>query len=177
MPDETPKPLMPKRPKPLTKKQKAAEANAEHDCALLTVIEKACVLISIEKDQETAADKLGMTLTEVKEIMDSAPVRVYLNKLQEAEMRELAKLKVRRYRKVGIDRTAIEQRLFDLMMTDPSETKGSIEGQVKAAAALADKFGYAGKVDPLAGKSPEELKAIVRKGNTLLLEGNPQQLQ
>jgi hypothetical protein len=113
-----------------------------------------------------------MSLSEVKEILDSAPVQLYLEKIQRDETRELAKVKVRRYRKVGITRTAIEERLMELMMLDPSETKGNIDGQVKAAAALADKFGYAGKADPLAGKSPAELKDIVRKGHSLLIEGN-----
>ena len=180
MPDETPKPILPKRPynrKPvtgrtLTKKEKAAEADVEHESTLLTMEEKACVLISVEKDQESAAIELGMSLVEVKEIMDSAPVRLFLAKLQEKELVELAKVKVRRYRKVGITRGAIESRLYDLMMTDPADTKGNIDGQVKAAAALADKFGYSKAEDPLAGKSPDELKAIVRKGHTLLLEGN-----
>jgi hypothetical protein len=180
MPDETPKPILPKRPynrKPvtgrtLTKKEKAAEADVEHECLLLTTEERACALISVEKDQESAAIQLGMSLSEVKEILDSAPVQLYLEKIQRDETRELAKVKVRRYRKVGITRTAIEERLMELMMLDPSETKGNIDGQVKAAAALADKFGYAGKADPLAGKSPAELKDIVRKGHSLLIEGN-----
>lgn len=184
MPDETPKPILPKRPynrkpapdpaavKPLTKKEQSKIKDVEHDSTLLTMEEKACVLISVEKDQESAAHQLGMTLGEVKKIMDSAPVRLFLQKLQEQEMVELAKVKVRRYRKVGISRTAIEERLFELMMLDPDKTKGNIDGQVKAAASLADKFGYAGKVDPLAGKSPAEMEELVRQGHALLSKGS-----
>lgn len=170
MPDETLKPQMPKLPYTKRTAKKTVE-EIEHDCSMLTVIEKACVLIAIERDPESAALKLDMTLEEVKTIMDSAPVRLYLAKLQEKELTELARLKVRKYRELGINRARIEQRLMELGMLDPSETKGNIEGQVKALNTLADKFGHAKTDDPLAGKSPDELKAIVRKGHTLL-EGN-----
>jgi hypothetical protein len=183
MSDETPKPLMPKRPyakvqgepaepKPLSKKTgKRKTEDAEQESCLLTVEEKACVLISVEQSPEVAAMQLNMTVEEVKTILDSAPVRVFLQRLQDQEMVELAKVKVRRYRKVGISRTAIEERLFDLMNMDPEKTKGNIDGQVKAAAALADKFGYAGKVDPLAGKSPAELEEIVKQGHGIIAKG------
>jgi hypothetical protein len=170
MPDET-KPQLPKRPYKKNTPKKTVD-QIEHDCSMLTVIEKACVLIAIEKDPESAAIKLDMTIEEVRTIMDSAPVRLYLAKLQEKELTELARLKVRKYRELGINRAKIEQRLMELAMMDPSETKGNVDGQVKALAVLADKFGYAKQEDPLAGKSPDELKLIVRKGHALLLEGN-----
>ena len=172
MPDETPTPILPKRPvrrKPFARQPKSKDV--EHDCSMLTVEEKACVLLSVEKDPESAAIKLNMTLEEVQAIMNSAPVKLYLLKLQEKELTELARLKVRKYRQLGINRGAIEARLMEIAMLDPSETKGSVDGQVKALTALADKFGYAHDEDPLAGKSPDELKAIVRKGHTLLIEG------
>lgn len=169
------KPQMPKRPytrKPKQPVRTPKSDDVEHDCSMLTVEEKACVLISIEKDPESAAIKLNMTLEEVQAIMASPAVKVYLSKLQEKEMTELARLKVRKYRQIGLSRGRIEERLMELAMLDPSETKGNVDGQVKALAVLADKFGYAKAEDPLAGKSPDELKAIVRKGHTLLLEGN-----
>lgn len=171
MSEDSTKPQIPKRPYGKRTAKKTVE-EIEHDCSMLTVIEKACVLIAIEKDPESAALKLDMTMEEVRIIMDSAPVKLYLAKLQEKELTELARLKVRKYRELGINRAKIEQRLMELAMLDPSETKGNVDGQVKALTALADKFGYSKTEDPLAGKSPDELKAIVRKGHTLLLEGN-----
>ena len=179
MPEDTAKPKMPRRPsarkpaeaKPLRKQDKNHIDDVEFDCSILTMEEKACVLIAIEKDKESAAIDLGMTIRQVEEIMDSPQVRLYLQKLQAEELVQLAKLKVRSYRKVGISRSAIEQRLYELMMMDPDKTKGNIDGQVKAAAALADKFGFASEKDPLAGKSPEELKGIVQRGYKLI-EGN-----
>jgi hypothetical protein len=170
MPDETVPPL-PKRPYKRKEPKKTPE-EVEHEAMLLTVQEKACVLIAIEQNEGEAAIRLGLSLEEVREILASAPVKLYLAKLQEAEMHEIARWKARKFRQVGITRTAVEERLMTLAMMDPLETKGTIDGQVKALAALADKFGYAKADDPLAGKSPDELKAIVRKGHTLLLEGN-----
>lgn len=171
MPDETQPSPLPKRP--YTKKTPKKTVDLiERDCTLLTMEEKACILIAVEKDQETAALKLDMTLDEVKAIMASAPVKLFLAKLQEKELEELAKVKVRKFRQLGISRTKIEERLFELAMMDPEHTKGNVEGQVKALSVLADKFGYAKAEDPLAGKSPDELKAIVRQGHSLLLEGN-----
>jgi hypothetical protein len=172
MSDETPRPQIPKRPR---KAPKQTPEEIEADCLMLTTIEKAIGLLLSEQerpDYEAIAAKLHRTVAEVIEVADSAPIKLFLQKLQREEIAELAKLKVRKFRRVGVNRGAIEERLYDLMMMDPSETKGSIDGQVKAAAALADKFGFAKQEDPLAGKSPDELKAIVRKGHTLLLEGN-----
>src|ERR1700744_4041227 len=99
MPEETPKPQMPKRPYTKKTPKKTVE-EIEHDCSMLTVIEKDCVLIAIEKDPESDALKLDMTLKEVRTIMDSAPVKLYLAKLQEKELTELARLKVRKYREL-----------------------------------------------------------------------------
>ena len=170
MPDETPKPIMPKRPK----KAKPTPAYVENESLTLTTKEKACAVLVCEMetpDYQVIADRLHMTLDDVVQIINSPAFKHFLMKQQDADIAAMAQLRVRNLRQHKIHRGAIEQRLFDLMMMDPSQTKGSIDGQVKAAAALADKFGFAKQEDPLAGKSPDELKAIVRKGHTLL-EGN-----
>jgi hypothetical protein len=177
MPDETPKLLMPKRPR---KAPKQTPEEIEQECLLLTTMEKAIALLLSEQekpDYELIAAKLHTTIAEVSAIVDSAPMKLYLQKLQDKELIELARLKVRKYRQLGINRGSIEARLMDLAMMDPSETKGNIDGQVKALAALADKFGYANKEDPLAGKSPAELEAILVKGHSRLIEGRTNGIQ
>lgn len=176
MPDETTSPQIPKRPYKRREPKQTPE-EVEHNCSMLTVIEKACVLIAVEKDPESAALKLDMTVEEVKEIMERAPVKLFLAKLQEKELVELARLKVRKFRQIGLSRGKIEERLFELAMMDPEMTKGNVEGQVKALSVLADKFGYANKEDPLAGKTPAELEAIVTSGHSRLIEGRTRGVQ
>jgi hypothetical protein len=182
MSDETQKPLMPKRPytkrvedpavpKPLKKMGSRKTADVEHQSTLLTMQEKACALLAIEKGVELAAHHLDMTPTEVQKILDSEPVRFLLKEMQHEELVQLSKKKIKNYTAAGITRTSIEQRLFELMNLEPERTKGNIDGQVKAASALADKFGYAGKEDPLAGKSPAELEEIVRQGHGIIAKG------
>ena len=168
MPDD--KPIMPKRPYK-RRESKKTEAQVEQECLTLTTREKACALLVCEMDPpnyEVIAAKLRMTLTEVMEIVDSPAMKRFLVKQQDADIAAFAQMRVRKLRQDNITRGSIEQRLYELMMLDPKDTKGSIDGQVKAAAALADKFGFSKEEDPLAGKSPDELKAIVRKGHTLL---------
>jgi len=181
MSDETPRPIMPKRPyvaakaaepavvKPLSRKTgKRKIKEIEEESYLITMEEKACALLSVERGVDFAAKTLKISPEEVNAILDSPPVRWFMKELQREDLINLSKERVKNLRKVGITRTAIEERLMELMMLDPDRTKGNIDGQVKAAAALADKFGYAGKEDPLAGKSPAELEAMVHQGAALL---------
>lgn len=183
------KPLMPRRPvsasapmrpvkerkpaklKPLRKKDLAHPEQVEADCLALTVEEKACAIICIERDKESAAIELKMSLAEVQEIMDSAPVRLFLKKMQDEEIVELAKTKVRRMRRLNICRATIEQRLMELAMMDPEKTKGSVDGQVKALNTLATRFGYGKESDPTDNMTPEELQRLV-VNKAKFIEGN-----
>ena len=190
MPEDSTKPIMPRRPagfdpslrpaekrkpeklRPLKAKDRKKDPEiTEAECLALTEIEQACAIICIEKDKETAAIQLKMSLTEVNEVMDSAPVRLYLQKLQEQTIKELAKVKVRVMRKVGICRATIEQRLMELAMLDPERTKGSVDGQVKALNTLATRFGYGEEKDPTEGMTPEELQKLVLS-KAKFIEGN-----
>jgi hypothetical protein len=172
MSDESVKPVLPRRPynrkpekiKPLRKKDERNPEQVATDCLALTVIEQACAIICVERDKESAAIELNMSLTEVNEIMASAPVRLFLQKLQDKTITELAKVKVRRMRKVGICKASIEQQLMHLMMLDPSETKGTVDGQVRAASLLLEKCGYGKEQDPTEGKTPEELREMILRG-------------
>ncbi len=184
-PQDTEKPIMPRRPvlasepmrpaerrkpeklRPLKKKDRENE-RVEDDCLSLTVIEKACAMICIERDRESAAIELSLSLMEVQKIMDSAPVRLYLKKLQAEEIVQMAKVKVRAMRKVNICRATIEARLMELAMMDPEKTKGSVDGQVKALNTLATRFGYGHETDPTEGMTPEELqKLVLSKARTI----------
>lgn len=179
MPDDSTKPILPRRPyqrrpekiKTPRKKDLANPEQVESDCLALTVIEKACAVICIERDKESAAIELKMSLNEVQEIMDSAPVRLYLQKLQAEEIVQMAKVKIRVMRKVKICKGTIEQRLMELANMDPEKTKGSIDGQVKALNTLAARFGYGKDVDPTENMTPEELQALVMK-KAKVIEGN-----
>ena len=161
----------PEKLKPLKKKDRRSPEQAETECLALTEIEQACAIICIEKDKETAAIQLKMTMTEVNEVMGSAPVRLYLQKLQDQTIKELAKVKVRVMRKVGVCRATIEQRLMELAMMDPSQTKGSVDGQVKALNTLATRFGYGKETDPTENMTPEELQRLVLS-KAKFIEGN-----
>jgi hypothetical protein len=189
MSEDSPKPIMPRRPagfdptlrpadkrkptklKPLSKKNQKSPEVAETECLALTEIEQACAIICIEKDKESAAIQLHMSMTEVNEVMESAPVRLYLQKLQDQTIKELAKVKVRVMRKVGICRATIEQRLMELAMLDPERTKGSVDGQVKALNTLATRFGYGKENDPTENMTPEELQKLVLS-KAKFIEGN-----
>lgn len=194
MPEEPEKPIMPRRPsgfdpgvrphdlrpvdkrkpeklRPLRKKDKKSPEQAETECLALTEIEQACAIICTEKDKETAAIQLKMSMEEVNEVMDSAPVRLYLQKLQDQTIKELAKVKVRVMRKVGICRATIEQRLMELAQMDPERTKGSVDGQVKALNTLAARFGYGKEQDPTEHMTPEELQKLVLS-KARFIEGN-----
>ena len=179
VPQDPEKPLMPRRPltavaplrpvrerkpeklRPLKKQDQKHLDRVEDDCLALTVIEKACAVICIERDKESAALELNMSLTEVQEIMDSAPVRLYLQKIQAEEIVQMARIKVRSMRQLKIGRPEIERRLMELANMDPEKTKGTIDGQVKALNTLATRFGYGNEKDPTEDMTPEELQRLV----------------
>ena len=54
---------------------------------------------------------------------------------------------------------------------DPSQTKGGIEGQVKALNTLATRFGYGKETDPTENMTPEELQRLV-VSKAKFIEGN-----
>jgi hypothetical protein len=176
LPQDSEKPLMPRRPaesmrpakerkpaklRPLKKQDQKHIDRVEDDCLAPTVIQKACAVICIERDKESAAIELKMSLAEVQEIMDSASVRLYLRKLQAEEIEQMARVKVRSMRQLKIGRPEIERRLMELANMDPEKTKGTIDGQVKALNTLATRFGYGSERDPTEDMTPEELQRLV----------------
>jgi hypothetical protein len=187
MSEETPNPIMPKRPVgrppkarpegkrkpaktlPLRQQDEENIEEVEHKAELLTLDQLGCILMAIQWSPEAAAERLGWTLKKVDETLRLPQSRYISKKTTDKIIDKIANAQVNAMKKVGISRGVIEARLMELAMMDPSDTKGDIAGQVKAATALAEKFGYAKKEDPLEGKSKEELEGIVRKGGLLLV--------
>jgi hypothetical protein len=166
MPEDKPK-------RKYTKSDKPSPEEIRDDAMQLSVEERACAHLATEFGHAHAAQTMGWSLQEVANTLNLPHVRMYLNQANEMFLKELARDKVRRMKKVGINRNTIEERLMALANMDPSDTKGSIEGQVKALRTLAEVMGYANEADPLAGKSPEELEAIVKKGHSQIEAANP----
>ena len=173
------KPLMPRRPsrrkpeelKPLRKKDQKSPAETEAECLTLTEEQEACLILSVRVDRETAAIQLNMTMEEVRSIVDSAGGRRWLEKFQDQRIKKLATMSAQAMVKVGVNKAVIEQRLMNLMMMDPSETGGKMEGQVKAASLLLDKCGYGKEQDPTESMTPEELQKLVLS-KAKFIEGN-----
>jgi hypothetical protein len=179
LPQDSNKPIMPRRPagfdpvarpadkrkpeklKPLRKKDTIDAAKIEAACLTLTEEQEACLVLGVRVDRETAAIQLNMSIAEVNAIMDSAGGRRWLEKYQNQRIKKLATMSVQAMVKVGVNKAVIEQRLVTLMMMDPSETGGKMDGQVKAASLLLDKCGYGNERDPTEDMTPEELQRLV----------------
>lgn len=176
---EAAKPRMPRRPekrtpsepRELNKEEEQRIEQIENDSLLLSLDEQACALLCTEYSPEEAAIKLGWSLHDVHKTLRQPHVRLFLKKAQEEFIKDLSKAKVRRMNRVGISRGAIEQRFWDLANLDPKETRGNIDGQVKALTALAGVMGYSKEQDPLKDKSPEELREIIARGHSKMIEG------
>jgi len=176
---------MPRRPenrkpepkRPLQKKDLDRLDKIEAEAEILSVDERACAHLATEYSKEQAATVLGWTLSEVNETLNLPHVRLYLKKADEAFLGELAKAKVRRMVRVGISRATIEQRLMELAQMPPEDTKGRIDGQVKALATLAKMYGLLSESDDealkrrLEKKTPEELQGIIIKAAAGMLPG------
>jgi hypothetical protein len=136
-----------------------------------------CLLIATEYGDEHAALTLGWELEKVKETLRSPEARLFMQKAQDKFVAELAKSKLRQLRKVDISPGAVEERLMELAQLDPSQTKGTIDGQVKALRTLAETLGMLGATDdPLRGKTRADLEGIIASVRTkagMLAGGSP----
>lgn len=75
-------------------------------------------------------------------------------------MRDMARMRALSIKPVSVTKETIRARLMELAQTDPRETRGSLDGQVKALRALADINGLT-KDDPLCDKTDDELMQMV----------------
>lgn len=156
------------KPKQLTKRELERINEVELDEILLTVDERACAHLCAEYNKEHAAVTLGWPLEAVEECLALPHVRLYLQKADEAFLKEIAKAKVRRFTKINVTVAAVEQRAMELAMLPPSETKGTIDGQVKALNLLAKVLGMLKDDDPLKGKSRSDLEGFIRSAARML---------
>lgn len=160
------------QPTPKTKRQRANKPalqptldeetieKAVEDEVFLTKSEMNCVNLAMEDSIESAASQLGWSLKEVRECLKRPHVRLYAMEVRNELIKRVAQEKGRRWRKKGISPVSVQERLMEIAMMPPNETKGSVDGQVKALQELASHLGLK-KDDPLTGKTEEELKAIV----------------
>lgn len=163
-----PRPEGEQEPEPvphLTETEKKKLDAVSDDSLFLTMDERACVHISMEESREKAAIRLGWTIEQVLDCLKQPHVKMYAIEYQQQFMKSLASNRIKALTKVGINRTAIQERLMQLANLQPSETKGSIEGQVKALTQLANILGLTSKDDDLKDKTDEELQAIVNRAN------------
>lgn len=150
-PEETPK---------LTEEDHAVIAGTPDEELFLTAKELDCVHISFRDDREAAARSLGWPLKKVKETLAMPHVKLYAIRFRDDFIKEMVRREVTRSRKKGITPGSVQERLMEIAMMPPADTKGSVDGQVKALQELAGHLGLK-KDDPLTGKSTEELQAIV----------------
>ena len=141
----------------------------------LSTDELAVALLSTEFSMEHAASTLGWDIAAVKQVWASPVVQRWLMKAQEIFMHKLASTRVRMLKKVNCTPTEVEQRLMQLAQMDPADTKGSIDGQVKALRTLAEVYGLFDPEDPLKGKNRDQLRAMVRDASSRLIDAGEAQ--
>lgn len=176
--DEEPqsKPRMPRPPSKRTpasvrdlSEEDMQDVTLEALASLLRLDEIACFNLATEYSPEEAAARLGWPLKEVYACLARPAVRRFAQKVQDGLIAEYAKSKFRVQKKVGVTASTVLARTMELAMMDPSETKGRIDGQVKATALLMKHLGMLdGSDDPLKGKSEEEIKELVRNGAKMI---------
>lgn len=164
------RPVSKRAPEPtpkLTDAEKAALAEMSDDELFLSRPELECVHISFRKDRETAAAQLGWPLKKVRETLNKPHVKMYAIRFRDDFIKEFVAREVTDSRKKNVSPVSIQARLMEIAMMPPSETKGSVDGQVKALQELSAQLGLK-KDDGLEGKTPEELEEIVRQENEKL---------
>lgn len=144
----------------LSEEEKAALEGMSEDELFLSRPELECVHISFRQDRETAAKRLGWPLKRVKETLNKPHVKLYAIRFREDFIKEFVRQEVATSRKKGVSRDTVQERLMAIAMMPPNETKGSVDGQVKALQELSAQLGLK-KEDGLEDKTPEELAAIV----------------
>lgn len=160
MGDDSSEPVKKKAGRP---PKKSLEKELDETVLFLTGDERACVHISIRDSRETAASRLNWTNKQVNDCLNRPHVKAYALRFSERCLAMHAEKEVTADRARGVSPANIQKRLMDIAMMSPSETKGSVDGQVKALQELAAQLGLK-KDDPLTGKSIEELEEIRDRG-------------
>ena len=126
---------------------------------------KATQLERIEK----AGAKVGYSASMASKVYHRKPVQAWLDKYRERMMTEMVKEEVRQLRRAGYSREDVLTILHDLAMTPVEKTRGSIAGQVSAAAEMGKIMGLV--VAPrnpdefFKGRSEEEIAHFAEHGS------------
>ena len=158
-----------------SKKQQPDPEETKLNTTLLSDQERACAHLTLEVDAPHAAQALGWSIKDVESTLALPHVQLYLAEFHGEFLKQLAQSKVRNMRKCGVTKSALEERLMQIVMMNPEETKGTVIGQVAAGKLLAGMMGYnsEGEADPLKDKTQEELQAIVKKAHHQIEAGIP----
>ena len=154
------------------KKQTGKNPSRRGLVAVLTEEQKVAAHLYIKHGSKTgppqAAEALGATPEQVKKLLDAPAVKRYIQQYNHAFLREMARYELSKITRFPVSREDVVGRLYALALTPPEETKGSIEGQVKAVETLADVLGL--KFNPrdadtfFKDKTPAELENYARYG-------------
>jgi hypothetical protein len=117
---------------------------------------------------EAAGAKVGYTKAMASKVYHRKPVQAWLEKYRERLMVEMAREDVRQLRRGGFTREDVLTLLHDLATMSPDKTKGSITGQVAAAAEMGKIMGLVvAPRDPdsfFKGRTEEEIAHFAEHG-------------
>jgi hypothetical protein len=124
--------------------------------------EQAAVHLVAELGAEKASIELGWRYGDLCDCLNQTHVQDYMREYRAEFLKQMARRRAVSLVKKGITRDGILERAMELAQLDPTDTKGSVDGQVKALKLLSDVMGLTGD-DPLKDKTDEELQDIVNK--------------
>lgn len=163
-----PRPESEQAPEPtpaLNERERERIAQIADDALFLTRDEQACVHLCMEESREAAAVRLKWPLSQVVACLRQPHVKLYAIEYRETFMKRLAKKRADSLSRVGVSRASVQERLMQIAMMEPAETRGSVDAQVKALTQLSNILGMT-KDDPLKDKSDAELMEIVERGRS-----------
>jgi hypothetical protein len=134
--------------------------------------EQAAVHLVAEIGAERASIELGWRYGDLVDCLNQPHVQTYMLEYRNAFIKQMARRRAVSLVKKGITRDGILERAMELASIDPADTRGSVDGQVKALKLCSDIMGLSGD-DPLAKKTDEELEAIVAEANSEKLNRTP----
>jgi hypothetical protein len=139
---------------------------------VLTEDQKVCAHLYIKHGSSAGANKaaemLGVPADAVKTLIKTPAVQRYLQQYNHAFLKEMARFELAKVTRFPVCRDDVIGRLYTLALTPPEETKGTIEGQVKAVETIADILGL--KFNPrdadtfFKDRTPQELENYARYG-------------
>jgi hypothetical protein len=134
----------------------------------LTEDERVFIHMVIKHGVQQAASTLNKNAKELGDLMKRRPVQRYLHGYNNEFIKQMARWEVNQITKFPVGRADVISRALALALMPPNETKGDIEGQVKALEMIAEIMGM--KFTPrdadhfFKDKTPEQLDDFARYG-------------